>query len=36
MNALKALRTVATRCEKRAYTYHGTVTLAVIRLWLRP
>lgn len=27
---------VATRFDKRAYVFHGTVTLASIRLWLRP
>lgn len=35
VNALKALRAVATRYDKRAYVFHGTVTLAAIRLWLR-
>ncbi|MFF8382115.1 IS5 family transposase [Streptomyces kanasensis] len=34
-NALKGSRTVATRYDKRAYVFHGTVTLAAIRLWLR-
>lgn len=33
--ALKGFRAVATRYEKRAYIFHGTVTLAAIRLWLR-
>lgn len=32
---LKINRAVATRFEKRAYVFHGTVTLAAIRLWLR-
>lgn len=30
----KGCRAVATRYEKRAYVFHGTVTLAAIRLWL--
>jgi transposase len=33
--ALKNSRAVATRFDKRAYVFHGTVTLASIRLWLR-
>ncbi|WP_307618731.1 IS5 family transposase [Streptomyces sp. V3I7] len=33
--ALKGFRAVATRYEKRAYVFHGTVTVAAIRLWLR-
>ncbi|MFD0415599.1 IS5 family transposase [Streptomyces sp. NPDC127108] len=33
--ALKGFRAVATRYEKRAYMFHGTVTLAAIWLWLR-
>ncbi|GGP61997.1 IS5 family transposase [Streptomyces sindenensis] len=36
INALKNSRAVATRCDKRAYIFHGTVTVAAIRLWLRP
>ncbi len=36
MNALKGFRAVATRFDKRAYVFQGTVTLAAIRLWLRP
>ncbi|MFE6887310.1 IS5 family transposase [Streptomyces sp. NPDC057694] len=36
INALKHSRAVATRFDKRAYIFHGTVTLASIRLWLRP
>jgi hypothetical protein len=32
INALKNFRAVATRFDKRAYVYHGTV--ASIRLWL--
>ncbi len=35
INALKGFRAVATRFDKRAYTFHGTVTVAAIRLWLR-
>lgn len=34
-SALKGSRAVATRYDKRAYVFHGTVTLAAIRLWLR-
>ncbi|QFZ72974.1 transposase [Streptomyces fagopyri] len=34
INRLKGFRTVATRYEKRAYTYLGTVTPALI-IWLR-
>ncbi|KOV55121.1 transposase, partial [Streptomyces sp. H036] len=26
----------ATRYDKRAYVFHGTITTAAIRLWLRP
>ncbi|MET7975663.1 hypothetical protein ABZW44_22005 [Streptomyces mirabilis] len=29
-------RAVATRYEMRAYVFHGTVTVAAIRIWLRP
>lgn len=35
INALKSFRAVATRYDKRAYIFHGTVTVAAIRLWLR-
>ncbi|MEU3355261.1 IS5 family transposase [Streptomyces sp. NPDC037389] len=35
VNALKGFRAVATRYDKRAYVFQGTVTLAAIRLWLR-
>ncbi|GGU49636.1 hypothetical protein GCM10010289_82720 [Streptomyces violascens] len=35
VGALKQSRAVATRYDKRAYIFHGTVTLAAIRLWLR-
>ncbi len=33
---LKNSRAVATRYDKRAYVFHGTVTAAAVRLWLRP
>ncbi|MGX1510163.1 transposase [Streptomyces collinus] len=36
INVLKGSRAVATRYDKRAYVFHGTVTLAALRLWLRP
>jgi hypothetical protein len=36
INALKNPRAVATRFDKRGYIFHGTVTVASIRLWLRP
>lgn len=35
-DALKNFGAVATRFDTRAYVFHGTVTLASIRLWLRP
>ncbi|WP_307134332.1 IS5 family transposase [Streptomyces aurantiacus] len=35
INRLKNSRAVATRYDKRAYVFHGTVTVAAIRLWLR-
>ncbi|MEV4433857.1 IS5 family transposase [Streptomyces sp. NPDC049585] len=35
INALKGSRAVVTRYDKRAFVFHGTVTLAAIRLWLR-
>lgn len=35
INRLKNFRAVATRYDKRAYVFHGTVTAAAIRLWLR-
>ncbi|MBZ4323956.1 IS5 family transposase [Streptomyces huiliensis] len=35
ISALKGLRAVATRFDKRAYVFHGTVTVAAVRLWLR-
>ncbi|MFG2424756.1 IS5 family transposase [Streptomyces sp. NPDC048448] len=36
INRLKHSRAVATRYDKRAYVFHGTVTVASIRLWLKP
>ncbi|CAM5702892.1 hypothetical protein GCM10010256_51020 [Streptomyces coeruleorubidus] len=36
INRLKSFRAVATRYDKRAYVFHGTVTIAAIRLWLHP
>lgn len=36
INALKGSRAVAKRFDKRAYVFHGTVTVASIRLWLKP
>ncbi|MFK0238021.1 IS5 family transposase [Streptomyces vinaceus] len=36
INGLKNFRAVATRYDKRAYIFHGTVTVASTRLWLRP
>ncbi len=35
INRLKHSRAVATRYDKRASVFHGTVTVASIRLWLR-
>jgi len=32
---LKGNRAVAMRFDKRAYVFHGTVTVAAVRLWLR-
>jgi transposase len=34
INRLKGFRAVATRYDKRAYVFHGTVTVAAIRIWL--
>lgn len=36
VNRLKNSRAVATRYDKRAYVFHGTVTAAAVRLWLKP
>ncbi|MFF1459702.1 IS5 family transposase [Streptomyces sp. NPDC058330] len=36
INRLKNSRAVATRYDKRAYVFHGTLTVAAICLWLRP
>lgn len=35
INALKTFRAVATRYDKRAYVFHGSITVAAVRLWLR-
>ncbi|GAA2569556.1 hypothetical protein GCM10010398_69370 [Streptomyces fimbriatus] len=35
INDLKNSRAVDTRFDKRAYVFHGTVTIASVRLWLR-
>ena len=35
INRLKNFRAVATRYDKRAYVYLGTVTLAALTIWLR-
>ena len=35
INGLKGFRTVASRYDKRAFVFHGTVTVAAIRLWIR-
>ncbi|RLU83596.1 IS5/IS1182 family transposase [Streptomyces griseocarneus] len=36
IHALEGFRAVASRFDKRAYVFHGTVTVAAVRLWLRP
>jgi transposase len=36
INRLKHFRAVATRYDKRAYVFHGAVTVASLRLWLSP
>lgn len=35
INKLKQFRAVATRYDKRAYIYLGTVTVAAIAIWIR-
>ncbi|MFI7639778.1 hypothetical protein [Nonomuraea sp. NPDC049400] len=35
INKLKQFRAVATRYDKRAYVYLGTVTAAALVIWLR-
>ncbi|SNS81217.1 Transposase DDE domain-containing protein [Actinomadura mexicana] len=35
INRLKNFRAVATRYDKRAYVYLGTVTVATLAIWLR-
>jgi transposase len=35
INRLKQFRAVATRFDKRAYTFTGTITIAVLLTWLR-
>ncbi|WP_331740408.1 IS5 family transposase (plasmid) [Streptomyces sp. NBC_00015] len=35
INRLKSFRAIATRFDKRAYVFHGTITVAAIWLWLR-
>ncbi len=35
ISRLKIYRAVAMRFDKRAYVFHGTVTVASLRLWLR-
>lgn len=36
INRLKSSRAVATRYGKSTHVFHGTITAAAIRLWLRP
>lgn len=36
IDRLKQNRVVPTRYDKRAYVFHGTITIAAIRLWLQP
>ncbi len=36
INRLKNSRAVVTRYDKRADVFHGTVTAAAVRLWLKP
>jgi transposase len=35
INKLKQFRAVATRYDKRAYIFHGTIDVASIRIWIR-
>ncbi|WP_242890806.1 hypothetical protein [Actinomadura litoris] len=35
INHIEPLRAVATRCDKRAYTFTGTIRVAVLLIWLR-
>jgi transposase len=35
INRLKQFRAVATRFDKRAYTFTGTITIASLLIWLR-
>jgi transposase len=35
INKLKSYRAVASRYDKRDYTYRGTIDIASIRIWLR-
>jgi transposase len=35
IDRLKGFRAVVTRFDRRARVFHGTVTVAAIRLWLR-
>ncbi len=35
INRLKSFRAVATGFGKRAFVFHGTVTVAAVRLWPR-
>ncbi|GAA2281117.1 hypothetical protein GCM10010430_79020 [Kitasatospora cystarginea] len=36
INRLKHSRAAPTRYDNRAYVFHGTLTVASIRLWIRP
>lgn len=36
INRFKTFRAVATRYDQRACVFHGALTVAAIRLWLRP
>ncbi len=35
-NRLKNFRAIATRFERRAYGFYGTVAVVAIRRWIRP